>query len=227
MRRSGSSTPPHLTTAPAAVEEAVALWVGYPLIGEGIECADDATPEEKYATRCALNRAHYRAAERLMLEAELAGLDPAPLSEARRVCQELFDPVRRHNPPSGSWGVSWFHHPRRVDDTWPACLGEWRYALPAAMQEAIRRGEEVFTRLATRLDVAPAEALAVVCPPGHGGLAKVGRPADAGKRQVVAFVRGLREKEPPAPWKEIPDLVFERFHKRYTSETLRGYLKGG
>lgn len=35
-------------------------------------------------------------------------------------------------------------------------MGGWRYGLPPAMQEAIREGEEVFTRLVARLAIAPA-----------------------------------------------------------------------
>jgi hypothetical protein len=54
---------------------------------------------------------------------------------------------------------------------------------------------------------------------------KVGRPLDGRKQEIVKFVRDLREKN--TPWKDIPDAVFQEFKIRYTSETLRGYLKNG
>jgi hypothetical protein len=54
---------------------------------------------------------------------------------------------------------------------------------------------------------------------------RTGRPPDPRKREIVSYVRELREKRPP--WSAIPDAVFERFKIRYTSETLRGYVKDG
>ncbi|AWM37123.1 hypothetical protein GobsT_49530 [Gemmata obscuriglobus] len=54
---------------------------------------------------------------------------------------------------------------------------------------------------------------------------KTGRPLDDTKPEVVKYVRELREKK--VPWKYIPDAVFQQFKVRYTSETLRGYLKNG
>jgi hypothetical protein len=61
-------------------------------------------------------------------------------------------------PGSSPYGVAWFHHPDRSYDTWPDCLGPWRYDLPPAMQEVIRQGEEVFTRLMIRLSTTPTTA---------------------------------------------------------------------
>jgi hypothetical protein len=54
---------------------------------------------------------------------------------------------------------------------------------------------------------------------------KAGRPSDPTKAKVVRFVRELRKKK--TLWKNIPDAVFQKFKLRYTSETLRGYLKSG
>ena len=54
---------------------------------------------------------------------------------------------------------------------------------------------------------------------------KAGRPPNELKHSVVAYVRELRSKQ--TPWKEIPDAVFREFKIRYTTETLRGYLKSG
>jgi hypothetical protein len=136
-----------------ALTAALAFWRGHPLIAEGIECLDSVTDEDKYKLRHDLNSAHYRSTERLMQEAELAGLNPAPLREEFRVCQELFNPIRGTGQFSSPFGIEWFHHPNRNNDLWPDCLGPWRYALPPAMQEAIRQGEEVLTQLVVRWDV--------------------------------------------------------------------------
>jgi hypothetical protein len=139
-----------------AVAEAAGIWIGYALFGEAIECLTDATDDEKYKLWNDLNYAHHKATEFLMKEAERAGLNAAPLAEAKRICQELFKQVRGQGPASNPYSVKWFHHPKCTSDTWPDCLGEWRYALPPAMQEAIRQGEEVFTRLMVRLSITPA-----------------------------------------------------------------------
>jgi hypothetical protein len=139
-----------------AVAAAAGIWTGYPLFGEAIECLRDATADEKYKLRYDLDFAHHKATTFLMMEAEREGLNGAALWEASRVCQELFKPIRGQGPASSPYGVEWFHHPSRTFDTWPDCLGEWRYTLPPAMQEAIRRGEEVFYRLMARFSIAPA-----------------------------------------------------------------------
>lgn len=160
---------------------AVGIWVGYPLIAMAIECHPSATQDEKGTSRNYLDAAHHQATHRLMLEAELAGLNPAPLAEERRVCQELFQPVRGQGSqatPASPYGVDWFNHPRCINDTWPDCLGGWRYALPPAMQEAILEGEEIFGRLMTRLSLR-ADALGagrsdqLEVKPGSGGRATV------------------------------------------------------
>ncbi len=54
---------------------------------------------------------------------------------------------------------------------------------------------------------------------------RVGRPPCERKQEVTNLVRKLRASE--MPWKEIPDAVFKELGIRYTSETLRGYLKSG
>jgi hypothetical protein len=138
--------------------EAGALWVGYPRIAEAIECSERVSAAGKWSLRQALNGVHYRAVEWLMLAAERNGIDPVPLSESRRVCQEVFAHLHSGNhrddvPRAGPYGVYWFHHSQPNNDHWPDCLGPWRYALPPAMQEAIRLGEEVFTRLRVKLDL--------------------------------------------------------------------------
>jgi hypothetical protein len=152
---------------------ATGIWLGYPLLGEAIECHLEWTDEEKYILRNDLNRVHHLATHHLMAEAERAALDPAPLSEERRVCQELLGPIRKQRATASSLGVVWFHHPSCRGDTWPDCLGEWRYALPPEMQEAIRLGEEVFTRLTTRLSVAPKDAWKDSEASGQGGEARI------------------------------------------------------
>jgi hypothetical protein len=139
-----------------AVAAAAGIWTGYPLFGAAIECLRDATADEKYKLRYDLDFAHHKATTFLMMEAEREGLNGAALWEASRVCQELFKPIRGQGPASSPYGVEWFHHPSRTFDTWPVCLGEWRYTLPPAMQEAIRQGEEVFHRLMARFSIAPA-----------------------------------------------------------------------
>jgi hypothetical protein len=92
------------------VAQAVGIWVGYPMLGEAIECHPYAADEEKYGLRRDLDYAHFRATRLLMLEAERAGLNPAPLSEERRICQELFKRVQpvwlrdwHAHAASGSW----------------------------------------------------------------------------------------------------------------------------
>jgi hypothetical protein len=139
-----------------AVTEAAGIWIGYALYGEAIECDDRRTADEKHKLRGDLDYAHYKATEFLMMEAEHAGLNAAPLAEERRVCQELFRPIRGQSPASKAGTMDWFHHPKCISDHWPDCLGEWRYTLPPAMQAAIRQGEEVFTRLMVRLSMTPA-----------------------------------------------------------------------
>jgi len=139
-----------------AVTAAASIWIGYALFCEAIECLTLTTADARHKLRSDLDYAHYKATECLMMEAERAGLNAAPLAEAKRVCQELFKPVRGQVPATNPYGVEWFHHPKCTFDTWPDCLGEWRYALPPAMQEAIRQGEEVFTRLMVRLSITPA-----------------------------------------------------------------------
>lgn len=91
-----------------------------------------------------------------MMEAEHTGLKVAPLAEESRVCEELFNPIRGEVSVSSPVPVEWFHHPGCTSDLWPVCLGEWLYALPPAMQEAIRQGEEVFTQLMVHLSITPA-----------------------------------------------------------------------
>jgi hypothetical protein len=139
--------------------KAAGIWIGYPLLGEAIECVRSATDEEKYSLRYELNCVHYAATRFLAVEAERVGLNPAPLVEGHRVCLQLFNGVRMQSPPrSNSYGVAWFHHPDCIYDTWPDCLGPWRYDLPPAMQEMIRQGEEVFTQLITRPSVSRTDA---------------------------------------------------------------------
>ena len=138
-----------------ATAAAAGMWMGYALFGEAIECLGDATVDEKRKLRSDLAFAHHKATEFLMMEAEREGLNAAPLSEAKRVCQELFAPIRGHVTASTPYVVYWFHHPKCTSDHWPDCLGEWRYALPPAMQEAIREGEGVFVRLMVRLSINP------------------------------------------------------------------------
>ena len=151
----GASAPPE-DDRTQAVAEATGIWIGYALFGEAIECISDATADERRKLRSDLDCAHYKATELLMMEAERAGLNGATLSEERRVCQELFKPIRGQGPLTSPYPVLWFHHPKPTSDHWPDCLGEWRYALPPAMQDAIRQGEEVFTRLMVRLSITPA-----------------------------------------------------------------------
>jgi hypothetical protein len=139
-----------------AVVAAAGIWTGYPLFGEAIERLPDTTADEKYKLRGDLDFAHHKATTLLMVEAEREGLNSAALWEASRVCQELFGPIRGQGPAPSPYGVVWFQHPECRRDIWPDCLGEWRYTLPPAMQEAIRQGEEVFHRLMARFSIAPA-----------------------------------------------------------------------
>lgn len=117
-----------------AITEATSIWIGYPLIWEVIECNPSRSDEEKYKLRSDLDYAHCRATERLMMEAERVGIDPGPLLEEHRVCLEIFKTIRGKHTPSKCYGVQRFHHPNRVSDNWPDCLGERRYSLPPAMQ---------------------------------------------------------------------------------------------
>ncbi|MFO0881144.1 MAG: hypothetical protein U0840_27795 [Gemmataceae bacterium] len=140
------------------LEKAAGIWMGYPLLSEGIECNPRTSVEEKIERRGILRHAHYRATIHMMMEAERAGLNGSPLLEAHRVCLELFDPIRLRDDKVSSnspYGVEWFQAPSRVSDIWPACLGEWRYSLPTAVQEAIRLGEEAFNRLMLFYSVNP------------------------------------------------------------------------
>ncbi|QEL19850.1 hypothetical protein [Limnoglobus roseus] len=54
---------------------------------------------------------------------------------------------------------------------------------------------------------------------------RTGRPPDARKKEITEFARELRTRK--VPWKSIPDAVFNKYGVKYSSETLRGYLKGG
>lgn len=69
--------------------EAAGLWIGYAMLAEAIECHPSATKDAKRKLRSDLDYAHYQAAACLMVEAERVGLNASPLSEERRVCQEL------------------------------------------------------------------------------------------------------------------------------------------
>ncbi|HEX4612168.1 MAG TPA: hypothetical protein VH092_28500, partial [Urbifossiella sp.] len=64
-----------------------------------------------------------------------------------------------------------------------------------------------------------------VSDPTSRGARRTGRPQDKTKQAVVDFVRELRNQQ--VTWKNIPDAVFKKLKVRYTSETLRGYLKDG
>jgi hypothetical protein len=141
--------------AEQALAEAAGIWLGYAMFAEAIECLPDATSEEKRKLRGDLDCAHYKASHVLMLEAERTGLNAAPLAEARRVCQELFRPIRSDTPHGRAVAVEWFHHPDSTSDHWPDCLGPRRYLLPPAVQEIIRAGEEVFVRLVARIALVP------------------------------------------------------------------------
>lgn len=145
--------PTALPPIPALVD-ALALWIGYPLLCEGIECLSSVADSERRSLRSTLEYEHSQASEVLMREAQHAGLNPAPLAEESRICQELFRAIRDGGSRrEGSFPpVLWFHHPGCVHESWPACLGPWRYALPPAIQEAIRSGEEVLTQLRMLLD---------------------------------------------------------------------------
>jgi|GEM_PF-6093893 len=138
-----------------AAAEAVGIWKGYALFCESIECLDDTTAGEKRKLRNDLDHAHYEATWFLRMEAELAGLNCAALAVARRVCQEIFKPIRGDGPVLSPYPVEWFHHPKCICDTWPYCLGEWRYSLPPAMQDAIGQGELAFEQLVVRLSITP------------------------------------------------------------------------
>ena len=142
---------------PEALAAAAGLWLGYPLAGEVIEARfdHDGDSDARWTDRQNLEHAHFHAVEFLRKEAERVGLNSAPLSESRRVCQELFRPIRGASS-GGGFGVEWFHHPACTSYLWPECLGEWRYGLPPAMQEAIRSGEEIFMRLTVIHGIEPA-----------------------------------------------------------------------
>jgi hypothetical protein len=144
-----------------AVIEAAKMWSSYPILCEAIECLPDATAtaDEKRKLRDDLNYAHHKATVYLMMEAVRAGLNAGPLVEAKRVCQEIFHQVHGQGLASSNpYGVERFYHPCCLFDTWPDCLGAWRYSLPPAMQEAIRQGQEVFTQLLVLLSVTQASA---------------------------------------------------------------------
>jgi hypothetical protein len=136
---------------------AFGYWIGYPMFLEmiGHEWGENPARTSAYY---ALNLVHHRATHVLMEEAEKHGLDPHPLYECARVVQKIY--------AGEPWKYSAGPH-----DTWPECMGEARYALPAGQQEALRAGEAVFVRLAVKAGVGNkrdfAEAARKVLPPGE------------------------------------------------------------
>ena len=122
---------------------AVGYWLGYPSFFEDITAMPGATSDEKYVALHALNAAHLCAVRFLMREAKEHGLDDAGLWEAGRVCRELYDT----RPPGILVRLG-----ATQGGTWPDALGEARYKLPQAQQDAIRDGYAVFMALANATD---------------------------------------------------------------------------
>lgn len=119
---------------------AFGYWVGYVMHLEAIACAG--WPDEcKWSACDLLNSTHNAAANALMKESVRQNLDPAPLWECDRVIQEVYreDPTRVFQ--------------RGNYDTWPECMGKWRYDLPEGQQKALRDGEAAFIRLFAALDL--------------------------------------------------------------------------
>lgn len=119
---------------------AFGYWIGYPCFLEWISCA--AWPAEaKTRARHALDAAHHAATHALMHAAGRAGLDPHALYECGRATEEVYraDPDKLYR--------------RGAYDTWPECMGPWRYELPDGQQAALRNGEAAFVRLAVALDI--------------------------------------------------------------------------
>ena len=188
-----------------ALEQAIAIWIGYGLHAEAIECQQGVTAAEKLRKRSDLNYAHYRATEYLMMEADRAGLNPASLSEERRICQELFKNIRDEQAAPNQYGIVWFHHPQCTSDIWPDCLESWRYVLPTEMQEAIRAGEEVFTQLMVRLSKAPVIPIGK----GEGGKPLVERPPLPGRIEIFFSYSHSDEKQRDALAKHLSQLKHE------------------
>lgn len=120
---------------------AFGYWIGYPSLLEHIACTD--WPEEsKLHARYALDAVYHAATTALAHEAGRRGIDAHPLMECGRVVMAIY-----RNPKH------LFDH--GTYDTWPECMGSWRYDLPADQQAALRDGKAAFDRLAIAVGVTP------------------------------------------------------------------------
>jgi hypothetical protein len=124
---------------------AFGYWIGYPSFLDLIACAD--WPEgNKSLAQNNLDAAHNAATHVLMHEAGKAGLDPHALYECGRVVEEIYRAAPERIYQRGTY------------DTWPECMGPWRYELPEGQQAALRNGEAVFVRLAVHLGIEASNA---------------------------------------------------------------------
>ncbi len=183
---------------------AFGYWQCYPLVDCRIRDVEGATRTAVYEAQMNLNRVHSKAVDRLMREAERAGLDSSPLHEAGRVCRELFSTPALYEP----------HRRGGLYETWPDCLGPARYQLPPEMQEAIRTGEATFRRLAAVLEISPEGA-------AQGVEAKT-LSEPAGSEPAGA-------EEPPAASqlsaKDLAVLLRKRGFAKATNDAVYGYLR--
>lgn len=121
---------------------ACGCFTGYPLLLETIKCCPKWSDEAKRRARMTAEALYHAAVTALAHEAGRRKMDPHPLIECGRVVVEIYrDPgkLRCH----GTY------------DTFPECMGSWRYELPADQQTAIREGAAAFDRLITDMNITP------------------------------------------------------------------------
>lgn len=146
---------------------ACGCFIGFPMLLEMIECHPKWTDGAKHRARMSAESLYHAATTALAHEAGRRKMDPHPLLECGRVVTEIYRDSDK------------LYHRRGIYDTWPECMGPWRYELPADQQAAIREGKAAFDRLVIDLDITPAPPAALKGKSQSAGTRrKPGRPSD-------------------------------------------------
>lgn len=133
---------------------AAGMWTGFPVVAGGVyrqwQAAKGsdryrliASHAETFVER--MRKDHEQAVRFIAGDCETFGISSQALWEAGRVCREIF----------ASTGLAM--QSGAVSCDWPDCLGDGRYRLPQAMQDAIREGEAVYQSWLTKASARPAK----------------------------------------------------------------------